>query len=280
MLREHKKHDCIFKILDSAGELADRCDLPGNGNKHVAEASTSDRGFVGRSFANLVEAGRALHGEWEVGLSTLARMRADLVCSELPEPVSRRRRRRWSEDDGDEVCNDRLRSGQAFWRSTHRTRVPGQATRTIIVDVGANCQVPHLDILWRGAAAIVMAEVLERAGYAVEIWAVWHTRGVFPLGKTNSAVVAAQLKAPQDALDPSTLVNAVSGWFFRTAFFNEVCLTDRVCKTTLGRSTTMPREWCSELTSDDDFHLIADAWSYRDAVDLVRRQLRELSAGE
>jgi hypothetical protein len=83
-----------------------------------------------------------------------------------------RRRLRWS-DDGDEVSKDRLNGGQvdSCWRTTRRELSDGPEVVTIETNWGGNGNVTAEQLFWQGAAAACMTDLLESAGYRVEVYA-------------------------------------------------------------------------------------------------------------
>jgi len=157
---------------------------------------------------------------WPDGLETVEGMIRELGTVSLPRPQSRQRRKRWSEDDGDEVDNDRLRSGQEFWRKSERQVTTGSPTVAIVVNIAALGLVDARDILWRGAAAAVLANFLQEAGYQVEFWAVRYSRDAYQ--DKSDTFQAVCLKRAGQPLDLATLVNGVSGWFLRTVIYQEM----------------------------------------------------------
>jgi len=232
--------------------------------------------FVGREFVNWSAARDASRTAWRPGLEVLERMLGDLAGAALPRPKSRKRRLRFSETDGDEVDYDRLRAGQEFWRTSRRETSNGPATITIMVDVGANCFVAHEDILWRGAAAIALTSILEEAGYRVELWAVHRSNETWPSGACKNGFWAVCLKRPGDVLDPSTLINTVSGWFFRTAYFRACYFGVSEVSESLGSARTPTTVDLDLVTPDPTRLLIADAFDYDAAVATARGLLDRL----
>jgi len=270
-------HAYLFdSIEDLLGEIAK---VPESRVKG-ANIDIGSRSFVGRRFKSWGEVYDAARQAWPEGLSIVDRMLRDLDGIDLPRPTSRRRRIRFNEDNGDEVDYDRLRSGQSYWRTTRRQNSRGPATITVLVDVGANCMVRHSDILWRGAAAIALTKRLEEAGYRVELWAVHQSTDLWRTDITQRQVDgfhAACLKRPGDPLDPSTLIAAVSGWFFRTVWFRAACLGNLEVHRNLGHHR-VPREVdLDRITPDSHRILIAGAFSYEGAVSLIRNVLTQLS---
>ncbi len=273
-----KKTD--YFLFDSVDDLV--TSLPAIANPRLDDLETDRPHFIGRSFRDWEAVYQAAGDRWADGLEILDRMLGDLADADLPTPVSRRRRPRFDEADGDELDYDRLRSGQPFWRATRRQNTRGPATITVVIDTAANCGVDHRDILWRGAAAIALTQRLEDAGYRVELWAVdvtakaqaTHTERGFDRTMIN----AVQLKGPGDPIDPSTLINAVSGWFYRTAIFRAICRGERQVSRTLGHARTPTSAELDRITPDPDRVLIHGAWNYADAVAAARDALAKLAA--
>src|SRR5439155_9465989 len=124
----------------------------------------------------------------------------------------------WQADDGDEVDYDRLRSGQEFWRASRREFCSGSPIVSVFFNIATPASREPEEILWRGAAALVLANLLEATGYRVELWAAQYcTRCSYEDGA--GVFTAVCLKRSEQPLDLATLVNAVSGWFYRTLFF-------------------------------------------------------------
>jgi hypothetical protein len=120
---------------------------------------------------NWKEAADILEKGWSKGAERL-RSLAGKLSAEVPQAKSIRRRLNWS-DGGDEVCKDRLNNGQSdsCWRTMRRT--PGASPQTVAIetDFGGNCHLTADDLFWQGAAAAVLTDVLEEAGYRVEMYA-------------------------------------------------------------------------------------------------------------
>jgi len=228
--------------------------------------------WVGRSFAGYDDLKKKATEPWSDGLAVVADMERRIEQANIVRPESRRRRRVWSETDGDEVCVDRLRSGQPYWSGSRRRVVAGPATITVVADLSTSSDVPHRDILWRGAAALVLAKRLEGAGYRVELWAAFRSQRAY-VGGTD-CFVAYRLKRPDQPLDVSRLVTAVAGWFFRTIGFATICYGDREPRFTLG--SPRPRQPALDwITRDRNRILVDGVWSLEEAVEFVNRALKE-----
>lgn len=275
-MRTFQENSCEFKLFDKVGELADRGAIETPAYATNAAQGLLSASFAGRKFRDYAAAGASLHERWEEGLAVVERMGEQLAASELPRPVSRRRRLKWDETAGDEVDFDRLRSGQEFWRTSRRASMAGASTKTILVDMGANCRVEAMDILWRGAAAVALTALLEDAGYRVELWSYSLASDVYLRQAVSDSFLATQLKAASDPLDPSTMVNAVSGWFFRSRVLHERCLGGLRPESTLGRHTVATADHLDHVTTDPDRVVVQGVWNFQAAVDLVRRTIQSL----
>jgi len=278
----HSKSPTHAYLFDSVEELiGDLEAIPHNRieETHLTDEAVRRRQFIGRGFADWSAVFEAARTAWPDGLAIIDQMLRDLDDVSMPRPTSRRRRTRFAEDNGDELDYDRLRCGQPYWRTSRRENTRGPSTITVIVDVGANCRVKHSDILWRGAAAIALTKRLEEAGYRVELWAVHLAARMWvPYGSPNiDGFQAVCLKRPGDPLDESTLVSAISGWFFRTAFFRAACFGDERVASNLGHAITPRPIDLDHISRDENRILVAGAFDYESALSQVRDVLQSLS---
>lgn len=142
-------------------------------------------------------------------------VQAALEKSHLPSPVSRARKHRWSEDDG-EVDSDRVLRGESdFYRETYRTQKTGTQHVSILMKIGGNCHRSSDSLFWSSAAAIAVVDKLEEAGFSCEVWGYNWSSSAYESGK--SWFLAARLKEAGDPLTVESLITVGSGWFFRTA---------------------------------------------------------------
>jgi hypothetical protein len=177
-----------------------------------------DSGFIGRRFTGWADAVAKLGEAWPEGLDEVQWMLFELRKVALPPVKCQKRRPRFS-DDGDEVDQDRLRCGQEYWRSMRRESVAGPQTFCIVTDMSTSCKKDARDILWRGAVAIIIADLLEEQGHRVELWAACREVRAYKDRSNNFQAVC--LKRADRPVDISTLTNAVSGWCYRTLFLQE-----------------------------------------------------------
>ena len=127
---------------------------------------------------NLDEAAAIMEQGWPSGAARIRELAAEIHA---PEAKAIRRKIAWR-DDGDEICNDRLRSGQldACWRGSRRQTSAGPTLVTVNVNWGGLVKVSAEELFWQGAAACALADSLEESGYRVRIIANNWSRVVKP----------------------------------------------------------------------------------------------------
>jgi hypothetical protein len=230
--------------------------------------------FVGRDFSTWEEVYTAARAAWPEGVETIRRMADEMADADLPRPANRRRRPRFEEQDGDEVDHDRLRTGQSFWRTTSRSACRAPQTVVIVIDVNAKAKIKHRDILWRGAAAIAMTELLEAADFRVELWIVHRAFKAYADGSSHCHAVC--LKRAADPLDVATFASAVSGWFYRSLMFRAKAIGGRQLAGQLG--TPLPPSFgdLARLFPGREPILISGAYDYHAAVALARQAMTRL----
>lgn len=273
--RDNSGRTYSVQVFDGVNELVDAaCGTP----EAVANAMAwspdhlNDSEFIGRKLRTHAAVHAACTGAWDDGVRIVEKMVDGLATADLPTPVCRNRRTCFRADDGQEVCIDRLRSGQDFWRDSRRTPASGPTVLTICVQIGGRASLAARDLQWRGAAALAAASVLESAGFRVELWAVNQSGQTYTDGV--GSFTAVRLKGASDPLDVPTMAVACSGWFFRTALFFARCQSSRMQDCTAGFPQTPSDELCSRFVATD-FELIADVFSEEAALakarDLIER---------
>jgi hypothetical protein len=120
---------------------------------------------------NWKEAAAVLQKGWPEEAERL-RVLAQKLSSQVPQAKSIRRKLTWV-DAGDEICRDRLQSGQldSCWRTMRRS--PFVAPQTVAIEStwGGHYGQTAEELFWQGAASTVMTDILEEAGYRVEVYA-------------------------------------------------------------------------------------------------------------
>lgn len=214
MRKLNHSYGTAIYLFDSIKEVLETCDR--------RQYKQLDEDTLGMRLPTWDAVASAIDRPWQQGLEAVDKFVRELEGKELPELSYVRRQPGYSEDDGDEIDLDRLRAGQPYWRISKRQSVIGPTEVTIVTDLSADKFVSATDILWRGAAAIAMTKILEDRGYSVTLWV---TRTSCPYASEvldgehdqyARVLIGVCLKQAGDRLDLSTLVNAVSGWFYRS----------------------------------------------------------------
>lgn len=167
---------------------------------------------------NTIEAWRThmndelLHG-WPEGARLMAMAKAQIVGA-LKAPRDTRLRASGGHVVGHSPNVGRALAGHPdVFRRWERCAKP--AAVSIYVNLQTSGSVPAADLVWRGAAVIILADLYEAAGYRVEIWAV--AKGSVSLSKV-SRLSAARIKRSDDPMIPDYLAaTVVSPRFYRAA---------------------------------------------------------------
>lgn len=236
-------------------------------------------GFIGEKFESWADVQNKAKSAWDYGMSVLQSFVERLQKIDMPELKSRKRRVRFNTDGGDEVDIERLLTGQPYWRESRREESSGPTEVTIVMDATATAGVAADNILWRGAAGVALAQILEQRGYLVELWIV--DAGKLFADSQNQVIIACNLKRPQDPLDVSTLVNVASGWFYRTVTFT---LMASICEKTghplspgLGR-VYMPKPADLDAITPDELRIFsAGVFTFSGAVQVIEREMQRFA---
>jgi hypothetical protein len=270
MMLYQKVGDCHITLFDSLSDVS--VEVGKVFSKSGDELNNSR--FVGRHFGTPKELFDAVNGRWADGIAAYDSMMLRLRDKLIAPPTSLRRRTHWNEECGDELNLDRLKSGAPYWRDTKREHRPGPINVTIVTDMGAAAYRDSMSILWRGMAAICLTELLEAAGYRVELWVVDH--GIRTYTNWDNFLFGCCLKRTGDPLDVSAFINAVSGWFLRTIGFAATWISPATPQGSYGMPTVPPPALLKHLTPDEQCILCAGVWSEMDATYWVEKQLEKI----
>ena len=184
-----------------------------------------DRPWIGRTFKTWDDVFEALQSRWDEGMIEYEKMLFELRDQHIEPPKSLKRRLRWSEEDG-EVDIDRLFSKQdRIMRDTFREHRPGPVSVTLVCNISEHAGVDSINMLWKAAAAVYLTELLEQSGYRVELWGCCIAGGMF-VKPWADGLIGVCYKRGSDLIDPSTLINSLSGWSLRTIFFGSMYFGD------------------------------------------------------
>jgi hypothetical protein len=118
---------------------------------------------AGERVLHLLHSGVASHNE------RLRKLSADV--SRLLPPLGFGRRKAFRRyDDGDEIDVGRYVEGDPkFWIDFNRSGRKPSPYVTIVGQWGANCMTSENEMFWQGAAAVVLTDALENAGFRVQL---------------------------------------------------------------------------------------------------------------
>jgi hypothetical protein len=272
-----KIHAHIYESVEQMLAACNQAVLKGKIAPRVTRIATSESSeFIGRHFESWSDLLAQANANWAEGQEIIARMLDEMAGCELPAPTSVRRRARWAED-GDELDSDRLRAGQQdCWRAMARQSCSQPRTISVIVNVVTPGSRDSQEVMWRGGAGVVLANLLEQAGYRVEFWATEYGHDTYRDGLPTLQAVC--VKRADQPLDLSTLVNTISGWFYRTVFFQSYH-TDAV-KPVPGYgpcgTVTENTECVRELTGNGQAVVIDGIWNRAAALAKVREVIEQL----
>ena len=164
-----------------------------------------ERGSWMGNVSNLKQAEALLTEGWPAGVARAQGLLADLEHA-IPEAKQLTRRVRYR-DAGDEVDTGRYLSGayDTMWRSMPRdAETTGNKIVSVNIAYGGPCLVQGDDLFWSGAAAAVLVDHLEAAGFRVELFA---SCKIGARSGPDSVIVRTRLK---DAGEPLRLDSAIA----------------------------------------------------------------------
>lgn len=182
--------------------------------------NSSPEKFIGRSFAGAKDVVNAFKSKWKEGVEFYTSVQDELSREPLPPPVDIRRRPEWM-DTGDEYDLDRARSGQDAWRGMRRRATTNSTQVTLVIAYGArDASVKSKDMMWTTIAAVALADMLEANGYQVRVIGANRGSGRFH-SVDHLTLVSTCLKEAGEPVVVDTMINALSGWFYRTMMWAE-----------------------------------------------------------
>jgi hypothetical protein len=263
----------VYDSVQEMVEAADKAFQAGRTHGGFDRAS-----FIGRAFTHWQDVVAKVGAYWPEGLDLVQEMLFELRnVTGQARPRSRVRKGRWSADDGDEIDVDRLRAGQDCWRQTIREEHDAPQTLCLVFSLSTPAKRRSEEVLWRGAVAIVLADLLEVCGYRVELWAVnYAARGY---RDESTAFQAVCLKASASPVDIATLVNGIAGWFFRTVVFQSYHVEKAKPRRTLGTPLPIHEDLpvVRELAGNARVLTIDGVWDRQAAENKVQEVMKSLS---
>ena len=243
---------------------------------HSREIRIHDVNWVGRYTGGIEGAVRLSREAWPEGLAMVDRLMEKVKDHEFPKPTNIRRVPAWSEDHGDEVDLDRLRAGQSYWRTTERAQRFGPVNLSVLVTNSTRSDQSHETTTWRGVAAIVLTELLEAAGYRVDLWTARYAEDFYRDEHSHCYLV--NLKRSSDPIDRSSMTNILSGWFFRTVSMSSGAMRDPYFHDASkgGGKATMLGSFGQRLINDEKAMVADYIWSEASAIQWITQSLQTI----
>jgi hypothetical protein len=257
-------------------------DMRGFDNPKFYSCFDHTKGFVGEDLPNWDAVKQRVDRCWAEGLQTIEDYTKALTEAGVPAIKSHKRVPKFSFDEGDDVDIEKMMAGEAFYKQAAREESGTVNEVTVVTDTTTPQYHDAMDILWRGAAALALTRILEERGYRVELWVV---NGSYLFsGRQTPVMTACKLKACEDPLDLSTLVNTIGGWFYRTVTFTTLYTICEIAGQTpahaLG-SAYYPTEKDLDLISTDPVRIYSSGVFSRDgALDMIRARLQDFVQAE
>ena len=205
---------------------------------------------------------------WHDGAAKLFDM-AEQIKVPAAEKITRKRV--WA-DQGEEVCVDRLFAGEdQFWSGFAPARKPkGGKVLRMAINVSVLGHVEAEDMFWTGAAGLVLADILTKAGYLVGIDL---ARAAHNANQEHLYMKVA-LKQPDEPLSITGLASTVClAGFFRTVGLHFTAKHwEKPCGMGVANSI---RDWCPE--GADIFLPSGSLTSRKAAIQWVNDKLAELA---
>ena len=242
---------------------------------------------IGRDFPGLwPEVFEKARQSWPEGEELLRKALEKLKGLELPIPESIRRRQRWSDMEGDDIEPMKVFNSEPYWRGTNkRQALGGCPTITVLCNNGTSYDHSPESVIWRGIAAMICTDILEDAGYRVELWAAREGSDTFNSGAEDQ-LTATLIKEAHGPLVKPLLVSVVSGWYYRTiVWLSYFDLTENERPSYgLGSPQRSISQEAKEAIAGSDqighFFEIGQIWDDDECIDLVRKTIKEFAPGE
>lgn len=242
---------------------------------------------IGRDFPGLwpevfVKAREA----WPEGEDMLNNALAQLKGIELPIPESIRRRQRWSDLEGDEIEPMKVFNSEPYWRGCNkRQAVGGCPTITVLCNNGTSYDHEPESVIWRGIAAMIITDILEDAGYRVELWAARQGDDVFD-EKPYNQLTATLIKEAHGPLVKPLLVSVVSGWYYRTIVWLSYYDLEKNERPSgglgspRGEISIEAKEAIAGSAMTNHFFEIGQIWNAQECVELIKNTIAEFAPGD
>lgn len=307
-------------LFDSVTELADQAAASVKSGKWSATWAKRFQEqilFVGRhAKKGVMDAGRLLREPWPEAVALVEQVKR-AAEQDAPEPESIKRKPRWVDTEGD-ISVDRVLGGeQDVYRTTTKKFVQGVPSITLLTNLDTlggmdrtsgvvTMTKPKYDYLyvydppryeivgqepyevewgtgmfWRSVACAAAVDILEAAGYTVDVWAWCNGWGVYK--EHDKQFTAVRLKAAGQPLNLDAVCNATSFWFTYYALFASFAVAPEKLRGIGGLTPAFGKE-IDHLDLGDTFVLpVRNLYTAAEAVKETARligQVKKYQAGE
>ena len=250
-------------------------------NKDYLKDSVSNASFLGREFASHEEYETALNEAWREGVDIMQMFVEKLEKAELPTIKSLKLKKVYSME-GDEPDFERMMQGcPDYYVKTEREATDGPGEVCVVIDTSTPGSERSDNILWRGAAAIALVKILEEQGYKAEIWVV-NGSTLYAAHPSRGVMTACCLKRCEDVLDISTLINTVSGWFYRGegfALIKSICDQEHQTPSYgLGSPHTPTSDDLDLIAPDQKRIYSSGVFSFHGSLDLMLSEVTKIAS--
>lgn len=216
---------------------------------------------------------------WSAGASKLETRRDSVQGENIPAPVSMKRRRKWA-DMGDTLDITRTYAGQTdAWQKCERMPSNSRRYVEIMINLSISGATDGEVIFWRGAATLILADMMTNAGYAVKITGAVANERMYAEHMGRKSIDLFTVKDYAAPLDIESLASVVclSG-FFRLAWFQLACTHEDKINDTFGSVQKI-----TDILKDIEPHQLADVDSISDKYDAKRwieESIKKIQQGE
>tara|TARA_B110000858_G_scaffold47556_2_gene54821 strand:+ start:3118 stop:4056 length:939 start_codon:yes stop_codon:yes gene_type:complete len=200
------------------------------------------------------------------------------VMSALPKSVRSMlvEETKWNDRMG-EINLDRLFSGQRLFMRKRMTGEQNIPVFGIGVPIQANANINADIISIRAVVCALAVEILEKRGVPCEVFAISYCANQYQNGEDG--IQAVRVKKAGELMQTSSIMNLMSGWAFRTAFFGMINYAGKAANG-YGQARQMPDEKCEALgltlPNLDGFSMLNTRPSTNNAETAIEEAIAEL----
>lgn len=244
-------------------------------HNHPRAITINDESWLGRSLPTWESIYRATSEVHEPDMKIVDTILEALRNADLPKPVEIKRRAKWDENAGEAVDIDRWRAGEDYWRAISPKSVHGPRIVTLMAQVGGHCLMSAESLLFRGAVAVALSQMLEDAGYRTEITAVFAGTQIWTDGTDMLSTTI--LKKAADPLDLVALTNLFAGWYFRTVQFATMYATGKPLNGNRGYPKDVGEAIAKYVSRGARPWLISEVYTLEAAIDYATEMINQLN---